>query len=431
MRLRAASVLLALLIAIVPGRVAAQSAGTPRPELRVFVDCRNVQCDRDFLYTDIAFVEFTRDPNDADVHALVTGLANGAGGQRVTAQFVGRGAFLERSDTLTATLAPDASADDRRRVLAHLLKLGLVRFAANTAVASRLHVQYDAPADAKALTLTDPWDSWIFDVRGNGSFGSESQSKRSSVALATSARRVTDALKFGVGISGSYREAKYTFDDGTSSTFALRSWGGNARVVRSVTDHWSLGATGTAGHSEYNNQDMYARVQGSAEYNIFPWKDATDQQLVLVYAVGAASYRYQEETIFGQMQETHPLHQFIAASRVREPWGSIDASASFSQYLHDMSKQNLGGFASTNVRLTRGLSLNLTGSASIVHDQLYIAAGGLTPEQILTSQRSQATTYQFSGYVGLSYTFGSLLNSVVNPRLDALGGGGGQTFFFF
>jgi hypothetical protein len=279
--------------------------------------------------------------------------------------------------------------------------------------------------------MADPWDSWIFDVRGSGSFGSESQSKRSSISAATSARRVTDTWKFGVGVSGSYSEASYTFDDGTSSAFTLRSWGGNVRLVRSLDDHWSAGATGTVGHSEYNNQDLYARTQASAEYNVFPWKDATQQQLVLVYAIGGAMYRYQEVTLFGETQETRPLHQLIVASRVREPWGSIDASASFSQYLHDTSKQNVSGFFSTNVRLTRGLSLNLSGSASVVHDQLYIAAGGLTPDQILTQQRAQATTYRFGGYVGLSYTFGSLLNNVVNPRLDALGGGGGQTFFFF
>jgi hypothetical protein len=50
---------------------------------------------------------------------------------------------------------------------------------------------------------------------------------------------------------------------------------------------------------------------------------------------------------------------------------------------------------------------------------------------VLTQQRALQTSYQYNAFVGLSYTFGSIFNSVVNPRLDNLGGGGGGGGFFF
>jgi hypothetical protein len=66
-----------------------------------------------------------------------------------------------------------------------------------------------------------------------------------------------------------------------------------------------------------------------------------------------------------------------------------------------------------------------------VRDQLYLAAGTLSRDEVLTQQRALQTSYQYNAFVGLSYTFGSIFNSVVNPRLDNLGGGGGGGGFFF
>ncbi|MFN8878652.1 MAG: hypothetical protein ACK5Z1_15940, partial [Gemmatimonadota bacterium] len=94
---------------------------------------------------------------------------------------------------------------------------------------------------------------------------------------------------------------------------------------------------------------------------------------------------------------------------------------------------SINGFS--NFRLGKGLSINLSGSAAQVRDQLYLPAGGLSQEQILTRQQALATDYVVRFNVGLSYTFGSIYNTVVNQRLNALlgfgrgfnqfGGGGG------
>jgi hypothetical protein len=49
-----------------------------------------------------------------------------------------------------------------------------------------------------------------------------------------------------------------------------------------------------------------------------------------------------------------------------------------------------------------------------------------TDQEILTRQFAQETTHQYFVNFGLSYTFGSIFNNVVNPRF---GGSGGGMFF--
>ena len=50
---------------------------------------------------------------------------------------------------------------------------------------------------------------------------------------------------------------------------------------------------------------------------------------------------------------------------------------------------------------------------------------GATTEEVLLRQRQLATGYQYFVNFGVSYSFGSILNNIVNPRF---GGGGGFDF---
>jgi hypothetical protein len=49
-------------------------------------------------------------------------------------------------------------------------------------------------------------------------------------------------------------------------------------------------------------------------------------------------------------------------------------------------------------------------------DLLSLAKGSLTREEVLLRQSQLATTYRAFLYAGINYTFGSVLNNVVNPR---------------
>jgi len=62
------------------------------------------------------------------------------------------------------------------------------------------------------------------------------------------------------------------------------------------------------------------------------------------------------------------------------------------------------------------------GDASRIQDLISVAADAeLTVEEILLARRQLQTSYRYSTSISLSYSFGSIFNNVVNPRL---GGGG-------
>ncbi|MDA0334911.1 MAG: hypothetical protein O2782_07090 [bacterium] len=52
-----------------------------------------------------------------------------------------------------------------------------------------------------------------------------------------------------------------------------------------------------------------------------------------------------------------------------------------------------------------------------INDQLSLAVGGATLEEVLLRRRELATDYKVWSRAGLSYTFGSIYNNVVNTRL--------------
>ena len=98
-----------------------------------------------------------------------------------------------------------------------------------------------------------------------------------------------------------------------------------------------------------------------------------------------------------------------------------------SQFLSDLSKNQISLFGITRVRLFRGLSFNFFGSVSRVRDQLFLPKGAASDEEILLRRRQLETSYTYRLSGGFTYRFGSIFNNVVNPRF----GGGGRTFIFF
>ena len=85
-------------------------------------------------------------------------------------------------------------------------------------------------------------------------------------------------------------------------------------------------------------------------------------------------------------------------------------------YFYDPSKFRITVDNEFDVRLFRGFSLNVNSNAAVIRDQIYLPGGDATPEEILVRQRQLATGYRYQLSVGLSYTFGSIFNNVVNRR---------------
>jgi hypothetical protein len=59
-----------------------------------------------------------------------------------------------------------------------------------------------------------------------------------------------------------------------------------------------------------------------------------------------------------------------------------------------------------------------------VHDQISLAKSSLTLQEIYQQQREFAKSYSYWGSFGLTFSFGSIYNNIVNARFGNQGSGG-------
>lgn len=410
-------------------------AQTPAPaqdrRLKLFLDC--FRCDFDFIRTEIPWVDYMRDRQDADLHVLVTQQGTGGGGQQYVLNFIGLGAFQSHVDTLRYTSSPDDTEDIRRRGLARVLALGLVRYVADTPLAARVRVVLDEPAAGRATApvtaAEDPWDYWVFNIRAGGEYQAETRESEKGSNVEVEVNRTTETWKFNFGLEGSYNERDIEIDSVTTIVSIRKSFQSSLLLVRSVGQHVAFGLEGEFESSTFGNVEAALNIGPAVEFSLFPYTESTRRALTALYSAGVRSARYREITVFDETEEVRPAHALWVVYSARQPWGSASANANFSQYLHDTSKNSVSVGGNINVRLFRGFSFDVRANYSKVNDQLSIPREDATTEEILLRLKQLRTDFRYSMDVGLNYRFGSSFNNVVNPRFrrgfGRFGGGGG------
>lgn len=388
----------------------------------VFIDC--FFCDENYIRTEITFVNYVRDPNHADVHVLVTTQRTGGGGEEYTLSFIGQNKAAGLNDTLSFITKQSDTDDLKRQKLTKSLKIGLARYVARTPLSEYLNINYQVPL--KVEEVIDKWDNWVFSTWINSNLNGEKVSSSVYLSGGLSAERVTHDWKLDFSLNRSYNENK--FDLGDMKILSVsHGYNFSSMVVRSVSEHWSIGGFADVSTSTFGNTKLKISTAPAVEYNIFPYTESTRRQLRLMYKIAYENVRYEEETIFDKTAEQLIKQSLSFTLDLRQPWGSVSTTLSGSQFLHDFQKRSLRIFTNLNLRLFEGLSLNLFASYSRINDQLSLRKGQTTTEQILLRRRELATNYRYSGYIGLNYTFGSIYNNIVNPRF----GGSGGSFYFF
>ncbi|MGE5200139.1 MAG: hypothetical protein ACM3H9_10900 [Rhodospirillaceae bacterium] len=403
---------------------AAQQAPPDQSEatVRVFVDCRR-GCDSTYIRKELNFVDHVRDKEAADVHILITTERAGGGGEFYTVTFMGLRRFAGIDHTATYLTQQEETDDDIRRGLVRVLKLGLVRYVETTRVRDGLDVVYTPlPENRQAAQTThDPWNFWVFRLRGDGSMSGEESATSIRLGSSLTASRVTEAWKLSASYNGNYRRSTYSFEDQDQGDYTAisreASLGGLA--VKSLGAHWGAGARLSMATSTYNNQKLTLAALPAVEYNFFPYDESTRRQLTFTYSIGVRQFTYRELTIYGKLEETAFSHAFAVNWDMREPWGTLDLRFDASQYVPDGYKYRLAFDGDAEIRLFKGFSLNVSGGASRIRNQIYLPAEGATDEEVLLRLRQLATGYDYGFSVGFSYTFGSVFNNVVNSRLSA------------
>jgi len=413
-------------LGVLAGASATARAQEPPPSpgaaeaLRVFLDCRTTYCDFDYVRTELAFVNYVRDPVDAQIFVLVTTEPTGAGGTQFTVNLIGRQDFTGRNDTLYYVSQRTDTYDEVRRGLTQTLKLGLVRYAARSELAERIQITYAAPPGQPDgdRRRRDPWDYWVFNTGMSGNFSGEQSRSTTSLYGSASANRTTEKWKLSFGVSGQYSHSVQTISADTTIATDTYSESFGSLTVRSLGDHWAAGLRTGISSSTYYNQTIDIRLQPAVEYDVFPYAEATRHTLTIQYSLGVEGVKYRQQTIYEKTSQVLPLHTLRALYNTSQPWGSANASVSGSQYLSDPTKMSLGVSGNLNFRVFRGLSLAVQASVSLIHDQLYLPLAGATADEVLLNLQQLATSYSYYTAVGFSYTFGSAYNNVVNPRFQ-------------
>jgi hypothetical protein len=164
---------------------------------------------------------------------------------------------------------------------------------------------------------------------------------------------------------------------------------------------------------------MATNILPSVEYDIFPYSEATHRQLRILYGAGLQSNNYIDTTVYNKVKENLFLQKLNVAFVVRKKWGSVAVMLVGSNYFHDFSKNRIQLSSSLNIRIFKGLSVEIEGGVAHINDQLNLKKGGITEAERLLRLRELATRYRIDGGIELTYTFGSIYNNVVNPRFNS------------
>jgi hypothetical protein len=412
---------IALLLCLA-GPAIAQETPATTAGMNVYLDCQTFGCDFDYFRTELTMVNWVRDRQVADLQLLVTSQETGAGGSEFTVTFLGLRQFAGLNDTLRYVAPPASSQDDIRKGLGGIFRLGFVRYFARTPAGARLTVAFgDTGQKGPAVQPKDPW---------NGFTSAEETFKQYDTQARLSADRVTEKWKTRVSGSSNYFESRNTYPvcsgtpqvcvDTTDINYR-RGYEVSILQVRSIGAHLSAGLRVGTFSSTYENYRQVIRAFPAIQYNFFPWSQSTRRQLTAEYNIGYGVYRFSDTTAFDKMEQSMPIQRFLAGMKTREPWGSIDVGVNAINYLNDRSLYRIGAFAELSLRLFKGFEIGGFGSYDRIRDQFNLRKKDLSPEDILTRQFQVGTGYSFFGHMYLRYTFGSIFNNVVNPRME--GGG--------
>ncbi len=369
--------------------------------------------DLDYVRTEITFVNYVIDRKEADIHILISRVTTGSGGREYSFFFMGADCFSGKTDTLRCITLNDDTDDLRREKIVKTIKIGLLPYLTESPLIDDIDVRYSKSKEV--MVKEDRWNNWLFSIRVNTRFSGEKLQSDQNHSLRLQANRITDLWKQRFRANYYYEKELYTLDDDEIVSTIHRAYF-YGLIVRSLSDHWSVGISGDINSDTYSNYDFYAAVAPAIEYNIYPYSEVARREWRILYRAGYSYRQYEEETVYDKMEEGVFQHSLSSELEFKQPWGELELGLTGSQFLHDLSKNRFTVDASLDLKLFKGFSINLSGYFSKVHDQLAIIKRDADIEEVLLHRRELETNYSYYARIGFTYRFGSMFNNIVNPR---------------
>jgi hypothetical protein len=368
-----------------------------------------------FIRENVNFVNYVRDKELSQVHIMMIRHPAGSAGDNYVISFIGRGPFEGKNNVITYWDQRSNTADETRNGLADMICIGLVPYLSSTGMVNQMKVTVKSDFLKDTIAVTDPWNNWVFEIYGGASYDKEKTRSRFDSRWGFSADKISEDWKIRIRPYFNLNERTFVTDDGDIKSHTHRH-GFNGDFIRSINQHWSVGLFVRILSSSFHNIKFNFETSPGIEYSFFPYRESSRKSITVVYMIGAGYHKYMEKTIFSKTEENLTNHSLNVSANFQQPWGLFRAGISGSHYFHDFSANRLSLSSRLDFRIIKGLSLNISGNFDFINDLVALPAGELTLEEILLQQRRQATSYQMSGNIGLSYTFGSKFSNVVNTR---------------
>ncbi len=386
-------------------------------DLKLYLDCNT--CDNTFIKQNLTHVEFVRDQKFADVHLFFTRQTNGSGGSEYVIDFIGQRSYKDLQEQVIFSTDSDMTDDIIRNKILKFISLGLVRYWMKKGDTEHLSITIKKPQENEVTndSIKDPWDYWVFGADIFGYFSGEESSTFSSFSVNATSKRVTEANKFSFRAGFSENQSTFSYD-GTDIISKRNSKYLYVSDIISISDHWSAGAFANLGSSMYSNKEFYWEFNPAIEYNFFNYSVSAKKQLAITYSNGIVYNNYIQRSVYAKENEYVWEHELKLGGSVNQKWGNIYGEASFEQYMHDTSLNSLTFYLGTSIRLFKGFNLNLSGNYGITRNQINLPAGDVSLEELLLQQQQLQSGYNYYFNIGLSYSFGSIYNTIVNPRFN-------------
>lgn len=369
-----------------------------------------------YMKVQLWYVDYVRDPHLADVQVIIASQTTGGAGSLYHVFLIGRGKYNGRNDTLTMDAPLEYTNRKTRDELTNVITMGLMPYLVRNGQQKYLTFDY-TNKQKLVMQSIDKWKNWIYTIQANGDFSGNKSTQIISASANLSASHVTDKWKQKISAGVSYSNNQYeTSTYSFSGTTLIQNI--NVLAVRSLGNHFSAGLEAQYYASTYSNIKWQLSGAVGAEYDVFPYSQSVNHLLTFKYRLQPLYNSYIDTTLFLRKKD-FLFNQILDITFTQlAKWGNLSTTLTGSHILNHPKNYRVDLIASMNFRLARGLFFTVSGNAALINNQLSIRKAALLPEEIILFQKEILTSFSYGVQIGITYTFGSIYNNIVNPRYD-------------
>lgn len=390
------------------------SSSTTNSYLKVYLE--GIPEWEDYFKIKLWFVNYVRDPKQAQVHVIVSMQSTASGGSLYHLFFLGREKFSGKNDTLTYTAAEENTNRQTRDEITNVLLTGLASYL--SANGQQKYLAFNYGIDQNEIRESfDKWKNWVFTAQGNLDLTADANQSIYNGFGSFSAAQITDAWKVRLTADATINNNSFATDTlHYASNTIIKNL--NGLIVNSINDHWSAGLQPAFYASNYSNIRGQFSLAAGVEYDVFPYSESVNHFLTFRYRVQPLYNLYIDSTVFNKKKEFLLNHVIDATVTRIENWGNVSVTLTASHYINHPKAYRADMSAQMDIHIAKGLFFNVVGNVSLINNQLSVSKAILLPQELLLQQREILTNWSTGFSIGITYTFGSIFNNIVNPRYE-------------